>query len=220
MLSYVDNLQRKNDNPDDTTILYENDDPSVSFEVMRLSYHPQSYADFENAARRIIKTESENTGYRKISSTSFIDSVTPNTTYYYIFRAYDAHDHVSYPSALYAVELVENDGAVYPNVRTVSFLGDETRKTNSKKLRRFLQIKPQITQVVLNTAALADETSYGEMNETAHVGSTLPMGLDEELVWGRKFKIRLTSKKTGRKVDLNITFKKDYDDTRNPPSSA
>ena len=28
-----------------------------------------------------------------------------------------------------------------------------------------------------------------------------------EKIWDKKFKIRLTSKKTGKKIDLNITYK-------------
>ena len=28
----------------------------------------------------------------------------------------------------------------------------------------------------------------------------------EDLIWGKTFKIRLTSKKTGKKIDLNITY--------------
>ena len=50
-----------------------------------------------------------------------------------------------------------------------------------------------------------------ESLDRAPVGTNLPLGLEEEKVWGKKFKIRVTSKKTGKKLDLNITFKKSYD---------
>ena len=33
------------------------------------------------------------------------------------------------------------------------------------------------------------------------------LGLEEDGLFGKKFKIRLTSKATGKKIDLNVTFK-------------
>jgi hypothetical protein len=87
-------------------------------------------------------------------------------------------------------------------------LEEDSRAVKSKKLRRFLQIKPQVSQVVLDTTELE--------SDTAPFTDALPMGIDRELVWGRRFKVRLTSKKTGKKIDLNINFTKEYDDTRMP----
>ena len=213
---YIDNLLRHNDDPYQRTILYENDDPSVSFEILRLSKHPVRIEDFEDATRYVVSGQSENTGFRKISSTGFIDKISPNIKYYYMFRAYDAHDHVSYPSSIYEVELVDSDGAVFPKIRTVPLLTDAARKTKTKKLRRFLQIKPQVSQTILNVSALRDEAAASgrNYNESAPVSDTLPMGIEEVPVWGKKFKIRLTSKKTGRKLDLNVHFSKEYDDDR------
>ena len=36
------------------------------------------------------------------------------------------------------------------------------------------------------------------------------MGLENEKVWGKKFKIRVISKKTGRKIDFNINFEHEH----------
>jgi len=35
----------------------------------------------------------------------------------------------------------------------------------------------------------------------------LPLGVLEQKVWDQKYKVRLVSKKTGRKIDINIEFK-------------
>ena len=39
-------------------------------------------------------------------------------------------------------------------------------------------------------------------------GKLVPkIGLEAEGLWGKKFKIRLVSKKTGKKMDINVNFK-------------
>ena len=210
--AYITNLLNMNEDRLDNTILYENDDPSEAFEIRRITTWPTSYDDFEQGVVYVAKSETENTAFRRASSTSFLDIVVPNTKYYYMFRAYDAHDHLSYPSSIYEVELVDDDGAVYPRVRTVPLRDDDGRKRLTKRLRRFLQIRPQFSQVIVDRGALPMPTRMGE---SAPISDTLPMGVDAESIWGKRFKIRLTSRKTGKKIDLNVSFDKEYDDT--PP---
>jgi hypothetical protein len=41
---------------------------------------------------------------------------------------------------------------------------------------------------------------------TADNYGTTVVGTDPDLIWGRRFKIRIKSKKTGKKIDLNVTF--------------
>ena len=47
--------------------------------------------------------------------------------------------------------------------------------------------------------------------DTAKGLKEVPLGLEEEQVWGKKFKIRLTSKNTGKKIDLNISFEHEHE---------
>ena len=47
-------------------------------------------------------------------------------------------------------------------------------------------------------------TEYQAPNDVSTVELGQP-GLDR--IWNKTFKIRLTSKKTGKKIDMNVTFK-------------
>ena len=57
-----------------------------------------------------------------------------------------------------------------------------------------------MNQIEMNT----DDVDYsaGAVEQIGNV----TFGNAEESIWDKQFKIRLTSKKTGRKIDLNITY--------------
>ena len=130
-----------------------------------------------------------------------------------MFRSIDIHGHYSYPSEIYEVELIDDSGAVYPRVRVVDPTDMQSRKTSQKNLKRFLQIKPQLSQRLFNVNETFAPLDQDE-NASAPVADTIALGYKEEKIWDRKFKVRLTSKKSGKKIDLNIIFKKEYSDQR------
>ena len=50
-------------------------------------------------------------------------------------------------------------------------------------------------------------TATADFNETAQSQlRKVFAGSADDLIWGKTFKVRLTSKKTGKKIDLNITY--------------
>ena len=67
-----------------------------------------------------------------------------------------------------------------------------------------MQIYPNPLQTNVNEEILnsQNETSAYNYNQPIELGT-----LNKSL-WGRKFKIRVTSKHTGKKTDINIVFKK------------
>ena len=208
---YVNRLKSMNLDPNKLTILYENDDPSTQFEIYRTEKKPRTYDDFKGNLLSLVDTRDELIGYRNASSTSFKNKVVPNTKYYYMFRAIDIHGHYSYPSPVYEIELIDNDGAVYPLINIVQLDPIPRRTTRIKKLNRFLKIGPAFLQSVLDSTS-----SELQSDLNAPTNSDLPIGVQDISVWDKTYKIRLTSRKTGRKIDLNIKCKKEYEPTRPP----
>ncbi len=196
--------------PKGEPILYRGDDPVIAYEIFRTTQRPKKWKDFSQKLIKTVDTIKE--------GSSFKDNLLPNTKYYYIIRAIDRHFHFSNPSAIYEVELVsdptENIGgimeisgltAVKPRIRIVE-LDIVIEKSLFKPMRKYLRIAPTMEQVLL---------SEEESSKSAYDDKKNKLGLTNNPLFGgpegRKFKIRLTSKKTGKKVDININFRLKYE---------
>ena len=71
-----------------------------------------------------------------------------------------------------------------------------------KSGRRYVYIEPSLRNVIY------DGTIAAGVMETDIPGSGTPiLGPSTDNCWEKTFKVRLTSKKTGKKVDLNILCK-------------
>jgi len=206
--NFIDRIRLNNPGSDTDEILYENDDPSTIFEVYRLERKPTSYNDFKGNLLAEVNSIDELIGYRQASSVGYRNFIQPNTVYYYMFRAVDIHGHVSHPSPVYQIELIDDQGAVYPIIRSFEFESQLQRKSKIKKLNRFLKISPTFLQSVLGDLSITSGPPA-----TAPREDSLPLGVQTLSLWDKSFKIRLTGRKTGRKIDLNINFNKEYDNT-------
>ena len=68
-------------------------------------------------------------------------------------------------------------------------------------LKKLFQLQPNISQLTFDTTDIDfDSPAQNQLGN-------LIVGKADDLLWGKKFKVRLTSKKTGKKIDLNITYK-------------
>jgi len=175
-------------------ILFKSDEfenIAATFEIRRLSSPPNSYEDFKDANTSVITTPY---GIGQLaSSAAFLDNIEPNRKYYYMFRSFDRRGVVSNPTAIHQVELVENSGAIYPLIEVYEFPKDP--KQVLKSFKRLFNILPRLTQI-LPGGDITTFTTAGDIK----------LGIEEEALFGKTFKIRLTSKKTGKAVDLNVIF--------------
>ena len=180
---------------------YRNDDPISRYEVFRTTTRPTSYASF-NTNLSPHKTVTGKVRLDKESSSAhLIDNIRPNTKYYYCFRALDVHNNFSNPTHVYEVEIVDNQGQIYMILNTFMFTTEVENKA-FKSGRRYVYIEPSLRNVIY------DGTIAAGVMETDIPGSGTPiLGPSTDNCWEKTFKVRLTSKKTGKKVDLNILCK-------------
>jgi len=158
-------------------IEFANDDPVNKFQIFRIRTEPTTYEDFEL--------------YQQINGGVFEEEILPNTKYYYTFRSIDLHEHISNPSPIYEVELIDEKGAVKPIIRLFSIEPPET-KTFVKECQKYIYFKPSLRQL-----------NFSEHEDVDSVFSS-----DEKR---KKYKLRLTSKGSGKKLDINFSFAKVLD---------
>ena len=124
----------------------------------------------------------------RISRQAYEEEILPNTKYYYTFRAIDSHGHISNPTPVYEVELIDEKGAVKPIIRLYEMKKVEP-KSNIKACQKYIYLKPSLRQLYFADDPEADSIFTDEVKY-------------------KKYKIRLTSKGSGKKIDINFQFKK------------
>jgi|TARA_R110000851_G_scaffold93272_3_gene203241 hypothetical protein len=177
----------------------------ISFvEVYRMQKKPENIMEFSENLLETISTDADTITDMTASSVGKIIKQSPNKKFYYMFRASGMRGESSNPSPVYEIELYNDGGASYPIVKIID-LEKPNHRTKTKSFRNLLRITPKISQSAVN------ELQSGLISEDGTLGNAIAqnitLGLEDEPLFGKKFKIRLTSKKTGKKIDLNIDFK-------------
>jgi len=202
---YENELEERNNLRDSNDMInFNSDDAAKTFQVFRISKKPSSYGDFREMREPIVV---DTVG---ADAAGHIDTIRPNRKYYYTFRSVDVHGHTSNPSPVYEVELVQDGENVFSIIRIVD-MDEEPEKQKFKPGRKFIKIAPSFNQMNLDNA----ELSKFEELEDARVPLSVTQydkKMAAQSIFGTdtKYKIRLTSKKTGKKIDLNVKFKINY----------
>jgi len=177
-------------------IIFKSDDPVDRYQLFKLRRAPASYGDFINSLLPEIDPDFGVGG-------TLIDNIKPNTKYYYCARAIDVHENVSNPTRIFEIEMVDNNGQIFLKQNIFSF--EKEGENLVKSGRRFIYIEPALQQVVIDRDTLGSRLGNPSVTEAPPTALLGAAGLDDQ-VWGKGFKVRLTSKQTGRKLDLNINF--------------
>jgi hypothetical protein len=204
----INNIRRNKFLGPDDKITYRSDDNAKAFEVLRLDVKPERYTDFANNQRAYLATLIKPESLERASAASMVDDVLPNQKYYYTFRTVDVHGNRSNPTKVYEIELVDNDGAVYMVTNIIDLETIPKPHDPVKKAKRYAHIVPRITQGLFNAAK-----SNLQDAESALDAKNYALGVEEQSIWGKKFKVRFISKSTGRKIDLNVTYSRRHEVT-------
>ena len=194
----------------DGKILYRSTEGISGIQVFRISTPPEDYYDFKGNMLRSISTDVDTKSSMTSAAISKRISQTPNKKFYYMFRATEYHGETSNPSPVYEVELYSDGGVSYPIVRLYEF-NEKSSKTFSKPMRNLIRIRPKMSQAMLNEKASGLISEDGERKNAFR--KNIVLGIEDESLFGntefpgKTFKVRLTSRDTGKKIDINMTFK-------------
>jgi hypothetical protein len=121
----------------------------------------------------------------------------PNVTYYITCTVEDVHQNVSNPSPIYEARLHYEKGLLVPQIKLFHFVPINNKQI-SRKMARFIEIKASAIQT--QPAIITNED--GEVTGTrralaANIGNR---------VTNNDFVVRFTSRDTGKKFDLRLSF--------------
>ena len=169
------------------------------FEIFRLEHPPTSYTDFANAKIGEISMPFETT------NAIFRDNIVANKKYYYTFRNINQKGMRSNPTVVYEITLLidADESKVVSNLYTFPKFRDHEKSLDFNKM---LRITPAVEHLIL------DESQDVLRNRNTLVGTldNIKLGIANNSVWGRKFKVRIKSKTSGKILDiiLNVDLTK------------
>lgn len=195
----IDRMIESQPQRDPVILEYQTDSLPVEFQILRLESPPESYNDF--ATTDFVKTLPTSGRSLIYKDKDFL----PNKDYYYCFRAIDKIG-ISNPSQVYKVRINSYVNGIYLDIKQYEMRPLVDTSFNLS-IKRALKIEPTFDHRALSFVGVEDI-------DTPQFATSVPpidiikIGKESESVWGKNFKIRLTSKHTGKRVDINVTFDK------------
>lgn len=183
----------------DEPIEYYSDTISETYEMFILSRPPMDYYDFSEGARVEIPVQN------RLSVIHEMTLPETNKDYYFTFRAVEPTG-ISNPTPVYKFKMIDAPNGAFMILEGYDFVSEKP-KAAKFDFERALKISPSVHQKFIKYPAGTDLSSR-EFALSAPQLSDLTLGVHQESIWGKKYKFRITSKKTGRKLDINTTFEK------------
>jgi hypothetical protein len=187
---------------EDSTIIDESIALQRYIQIYRLSSRPTSLSDFDGNLLIEIDLAMEDNSQLSYTTANYHDTINTNQKYYYLFRILNQQRNLSNLSEIYEAELINDGGYLYPIFNVIHHYEIEEEVFNNPitSFKKLFQLQPNMNQLELITSDL----DYGD-SALSQIDN-LSIGDVDDSIWEKTFKIRLTSKKTGKKIDLNITY--------------
>jgi hypothetical protein len=207
-----DLIRQSQNYPKDDMLRFKSEGQVNQVEVFRIEPGPETgetkipttYKDFKDS---LYMTRVAN----QLQALSFVDKIKINTKYYYCFRAVDPHGNISNPSPVFEVEMIGQDGSLlgYPVINVIEM--NQKKIMNPKKsFNRYMNINPSPLQIEITPPQNPDDqlSAYdGPPKNMGLAGSSLfTLANTNDYSKVKRFKIRLTSKTSGKKIDVNVRF--------------
>ena len=133
----------------------------------------------------------------------------PNKEYYYTARAKDKHGNYSNPSPIYQVIIIAKVGEAPYAIINMFFMDEteEKKPVKRKNLMKYIRIQPSFDQSFLDDSKIVNTFKDGGAEAFKNSGDLekyLGKNVDHTVFGQVGFKFRFTSKKTGKKFDLNL----------------
>jgi len=167
----------------------------AKFEVFKTTVEPYSLDDLSDSsllATRIIRNRTDHL---------FADFIEYEKDYYYLFRAINLEGFPGNPTKLYKVRMQKGIEQNILHVEMKDFIDKPEEYDISKNFNKLMHIFPNENQNIMTNLKDIEGNSFKGKINIVEVGlKSVPS------VWGKKFKFRITSNNTGKKMDFNVKF--------------
>ena len=178
-------------------LLYYSDTIPEQYEIFMTRIPPRDYSSF--GPFMTLETNSRLTVFAQDINVNF------NEDMYFTFRSIEAAG-ISNPTPVYKFRMVSSPNGNYMVLEEFDMkelIDPQANLTFEKNLK----ICPSTIQKSIRYGEGIDISSR-DFSLSAPSLDSIYIGPEQDSIWGKNYKFRITSKKTGRKIDLNATFDK------------
>ena len=204
--AYIDKLEQYFSSPN--VLVTSGKTSDGIYEIYRLDKPPESYRDFEDALIATVQSNIVYSNGEASRNAMFVDLISHQKKYYYAFRVLTHRGNPSELSPVYVAEMYEDADETF-----LTFdLYQEPEIQDSQNIynmRKYMQIIPNLEHTIPNEQFLLNKhtSAQSAINDVSLGDDTL-----QEQLWGynnpdKYIKLRLESKSSGRKMDINLYFK-------------